>query len=186
MQAEYLGPDLGRQPRPQLTVQCLQGAGSELNAFTGHSPCTSNKDTAENEIPDVSRQGPIEQDIDVISLPTVAYSSSAQRAISTARPNDDPEINIPHSSAYPPPPISDGARMNPTESQRREFRRKSNIHFAALCWSLFLLGWNDGTPGPLLPVIQRIYHVKFFFPLCSLAYYGSPGWIRRGILVFRP
>ena len=35
----------------------------------------------------------------------------------------------------------------------------SRIQFAALCWSLFLLGWNDGTIGPLLPRIQEVYHV---------------------------
>ncbi|KZT03772.1 MFS general substrate transporter [Laetiporus sulphureus 93-53] len=40
-------------------------------------------------------------------------------------------------------------------------RRKLNIHFAAMCFSLFLAGWNDGTTGPLLPRIQKVYHVGF-------------------------
>jgi len=43
----------------------------------------------------------------------------------------------------------------------RILRRKANIHFAAMCWSLFLAGWNDGTTGPLLPRIQDVYHVNF-------------------------
>jgi hypothetical protein len=41
----------------------------------------------------------------------------------------------------------------------KEFRRRQNIQFAALCWCLFLAGWNDGSTGPLLPRIQREYHV---------------------------
>lgn len=49
----------------------------------------------------------------------------------------------------PPPP--------PTVSARA--RRKAHIQFVTLCWTLFTLGWNDGTTGPLLPRIQRVYHV---------------------------
>jgi hypothetical protein len=33
------------------------------------------------------------------------------------------------------------------------------IYFGALCWSFFLVGWNDGSTGPLLPRIQDFYHV---------------------------
>lgn len=38
-------------------------------------------------------------------------------------------------------------------------RRREKIVFAALCWALFLAGWNDGSVGPLLPRIQSHYHV---------------------------
>jgi len=38
-------------------------------------------------------------------------------------------------------------------------RRRANIQFAAMCFTLFLAGWNDGTTGPLLPRIQEVYHV---------------------------
>jgi hypothetical protein len=41
----------------------------------------------------------------------------------------------------------------------------ANIQFAALCWCLFLGGWNDGTTGPLLPRIQKFYGVLFEFLL---------------------
>ncbi|RPD61356.1 MFS general substrate transporter [Lentinus tigrinus ALCF2SS1-6] len=40
-------------------------------------------------------------------------------------------------------------------------RRLARIQFATLCWTLFLAGWNDGTTGPLLPRIQKVYHVGF-------------------------
>jgi hypothetical protein len=38
-------------------------------------------------------------------------------------------------------------------------RITENIQFAALCWCFFLVGWNDGSTGPLLPRIQDFYHV---------------------------
>lgn len=42
----------------------------------------------------------------------------------------------------------------------KQFRRNSMIQFVALCWCIFVSGWNDGSTGPLLPVIQRDYHVR--------------------------
>ncbi|KIM36781.1 hypothetical protein M413DRAFT_20429 [Hebeloma cylindrosporum] len=39
--------------------------------------------------------------------------------------------------------------------------RKARIQFLALCWSLFVLGWTDGTVGPLLPRIQEFYDVGY-------------------------
>ncbi|KAA1472078.1 MFS general substrate transporter [Dentipellis sp. KUC8613] len=37
----------------------------------------------------------------------------------------------------------------------------ANIQFFALCWTLFLAGWNDGTTGPLLSRIQSVYNVGY-------------------------
>ena len=54
---------------------------------------------------------------------------------------------VPAPSDPPPPPSA-------------KARRKATIQFLALCWSLFTLGWNDGTTGPLLPRIQSVYHVR--------------------------
>lgn len=48
-----------------------------------------------------------------------------------------------------------------TSSQRRKYRMVGRIQFAATCWCFFLQGWNDGSTGPLLPVIQRDYGVGF-------------------------
>lgn len=47
-----------------------------------------------------------------------------------------------------------------SQTDARMLRRKTNIHFAAMCWSLFMAGWNDGTTGPLLPRMQEVYHVR--------------------------
>jgi fucose permease len=38
---------------------------------------------------------------------------------------------------------------------------RANIQFFTLCWSMFLIGWSDGSTGPLLPRIQSVYHVGF-------------------------
>ncbi|EGN92872.1 hypothetical protein SERLA73DRAFT_172543 [Serpula lacrymans var. lacrymans S7.3] len=45
----------------------------------------------------------------------------------------------------------------PTKSQRL----RSRIQFASLCWTLYVTGWNDGSSGPLLPRIQKVYNVGF-------------------------
>ncbi|KAI9567524.1 major facilitator superfamily domain-containing protein [Boletus coccyginus] len=40
-------------------------------------------------------------------------------------------------------------------------RLRARIQFATLCWTFYLAGWNDGTTGPLLPRIQRVYGLSF-------------------------
>lgn len=39
-------------------------------------------------------------------------------------------------------------------------RRAQFWAFAAIIWSMFMEGWNDGTNGPLLPTMQRSYHAS--------------------------
>ena len=45
---------------------------------------------------------------------------------------------------------------------------RGHIQFMALCWTLFLLGWNDGCIGPLLPRIKEVYHVGHRGPLIMI------------------
>ena len=37
--------------------------------------------------------------------------------------------------------------------------RSARAQFLALCWALFVIGWFDGSTGPLLPRIQKFYDV---------------------------
>lgn len=37
--------------------------------------------------------------------------------------------------------------------------RVGRIQFLALCFSLFMVGWSDGSVGPLLPRIMQVYSV---------------------------
>ena len=46
-----------------------------------------------------------------------------------------------------------------TRAVTKSMKRKAWIQFAALCWSIFICGWNDGTTGPLIPRLQEVYHV---------------------------
>lgn len=57
--------------------------------------------------------------------------------------------------------------LSPAEKAHRV--RRGRLHFAALCWVLFLEGWNDGSTGPLLPTVQRFYNVMCpVFSICIL------------------
>jgi len=60
------------------------------------------------------------------------------------------------------------------------------IQFSAVCWCLFLAGWNDGTTGPLLPRIQEVYHVCLsgFLVIPSLLLILYPGQLYNCIFDF--
>jgi hypothetical protein len=60
-------------------------------------------------------------------------------------------------------PVQHDVRI-PTRNEAHTARTQ----LLALCWSLFLMGWNDGSTGPLLPTIQKSYGVSFclFVQLC--------------------
>ncbi|KIJ59386.1 hypothetical protein HYDPIDRAFT_100851 [Hydnomerulius pinastri MD-312] len=47
------------------------------------------------------------------------------------------------------------------QTQTKGQRLRARIQFATLCWTMYLAGWNDGTTGPLLPRIQKVYNVNF-------------------------
>ncbi|KAJ7108525.1 major facilitator superfamily domain-containing protein [Mycena epipterygia] len=38
---------------------------------------------------------------------------------------------------------------------------RERLQLFALYWCMFMAGWNDGTAGPLIPRIQKVYHVGF-------------------------
>ncbi|KAG2145421.1 major facilitator superfamily domain-containing protein [Suillus bovinus] len=40
-------------------------------------------------------------------------------------------------------------------------RVRARVQFATVCGSMYLAGWNDGTTGPLLPRIQKVYGLNF-------------------------
>lgn len=39
-------------------------------------------------------------------------------------------------------------------------KRKGMLHFFAICWMVFVMGWSDGTTGPMIPRLQAHYHVR--------------------------
>ncbi|KAG8809915.1 hypothetical protein FRC17_003175, partial [Serendipita sp. 399] len=54
-----------------------------------------------------------------------------------------------------------GLTSETTNKITPQMRRREKIVIAAMCYALFLAGWNDGTIGPLLPRIQTVYHLGF-------------------------
>ena len=53
--------------------------------------------------------------------------------------------------------IHTAPEMKPQKLKSREY-----MQFITLCWFIYLEGWNDGTNGPLLPRMQRVYGVHLF------------------------
>lgn len=58
---------------------------------------------------------------------------------------------------------SDSARSGEAQSDTRPTKANEvakYISLAAVVWVSFVMGWNDGTAGPLLPTLQRYYKVR--------------------------
>ena len=135
---------------------------------------------------DVSRIRPLTSvpagEAEEIELPVLTYSGQSNMtttafrtanvvfredaAASTSAKGGDPETasgslhrsDLVEAAADPTtPPVS--------AEQKALYQRKSLIHFLALCWCVFGMGWNDGTTGPMLPRIQDHYHVGILFTL---------------------
>ncbi|KIJ67634.1 hypothetical protein HYDPIDRAFT_127803 [Hydnomerulius pinastri MD-312] len=69
----------------------------------------------------------------------------------------------------------------PDPAAARRFRKKANIQYGALLWCFFLLGWNDGTLGPLLPRIQSVYNVGYI-PVSLLFVFSCVGAFMGAVL----
>ncbi|KAJ7032040.1 MFS general substrate transporter [Mycena alexandri] len=72
------------------------------------------------------------------------------------------------SPVYPPPPATPSKieldpPLPPTSTYQpsRQQILLGRVQTVALCWAVFLAGWNDGTVGPLLPRIQEVYHLGY-------------------------
>ncbi len=50
---------------------------------------------------------------------------------------------------------------HPPPAQTLKQVTRERIQFLSLCWTIFLVGWNDGSTGPLLPRIQSVYGVSY-------------------------
>ena len=53
-------------------------------------------------------------------------------------------------------PLIERDEKGPTKKEERVARAQ----FLALCCALFVVGWTDGSTGPLLPRIQMFYGVS--------------------------
>ena len=60
-----------------------------------------------------------------------------------------------HTADKEPEPARPAINPSSPSSKLRE-----RIQFFSLCYSMFLLGWNDASQGPLIPRMQEVYHVR--------------------------
>ncbi|KAI0783169.1 MFS general substrate transporter [Abortiporus biennis] len=101
-----------------------------------------------------------------IELSPIAKATSIKSLAGTRTnvPTDSSEAVVAVSTSINPHILAshDSVLSNtPSLSERASQQRRSLIHFATLCFCLFVEGWNDGSTGPLLPTIQRHYGVGF-------------------------
>lgn len=83
----------------------------------------------------------------------------------------DPEKNAPETESETKSTHVDDALNEFATTSLEQSRQPREIYPAmksaarwqmfAVCFSLFLAGWDGGTMGPLLPKIQSFYHVIF-------------------------
>jgi hypothetical protein len=92
---------------------------------------------------------------DTIHLQTLSASGTS---ILNILPGDNTEAK-PERSAETLNAVSYSPALNLTPRLSKLQKRNSMVQFLALCWCIFLVGWNDGSTGPLLPRIQEDYGV---------------------------
>ncbi|KAL0570179.1 hypothetical protein V5O48_011784 [Marasmius crinis-equi] len=64
----------------------------------------------------------------------------------------------------PLPEVQEDARpvanLDSSFTQTKSQTIKAHVQMMVLSWTMFLVGWNDGTTGPLLPKMQEVYHTS--------------------------
>ena len=111
-----------------------------------------------NSLEEPSRQG--------MKTTNVSAEGGANPRHPTARSSDDVElsnlarnIKVSVGDHIAIKPATHTGAANDTVDQTKAQRLRARIQFATLCWTLYLAGWNDGSTGPLLPRIQKVYNV---------------------------
>jgi hypothetical protein len=111
----------------------------------------------------------------------------APGAASTPRPSckiDLAEAFVDAIELSPVTPVEkqndDPERLSVLSAKHRTQNTREKIQFAALCWFVCLEGWNDGSNGPLLPRIQKVYGVHF---LCIVSRLPADAFIQVGYAV---
>ncbi|KAI0265899.1 MFS general substrate transporter [Gloeopeniophorella convolvens] len=74
-----------------------------------------------------------------------------------------------------------GLPSTQTSPASQSIKWRTRLHLATFCLTMFLLGWNDGSLGPLIPRIQSAYHVNFL--VVSLIFVSNCVGIIVGVLL---
>lgn len=82
-----------------------------------------------------------------------SYTEASDKLHGEREPNDTNTIAIPECLGLE-------CAKHKDSFIEKHWRRRHLIQYMTLCWCFFLEGWNDGSPGPLLPRIQSEYNVS--------------------------
>ncbi|ETW78487.1 hypothetical protein HETIRDRAFT_460335 [Heterobasidion irregulare TC 32-1] len=98
------------------------------------------------------------------------HPSSSKISLHSVRGKDE-DIELSNRAANPPSgsadvrvvegPASEDQGSGLPSPNAKGVRTIAYVQFAALCWTLFLAGWNDGSTGPLLPRFRSVYNVNY-------------------------
>lgn len=92
----------------------------------------------------------------------------------------EPSLSIPGDDSTTSVDLNVGSHEQSFSSEGREVAR-TRIYMCAMCTSMFLAGWNDGSSGPLIPRIQKVYNINFV--LVSLTFVLACVGFISGVLV---
>lgn len=116
-----------------------------------------------------------EEPIEMAGLPGDVSPSKSLDAASIGAKSDPNDITE--------ETVTTGEKQRSRDPRTEKQKKTEKIQFAALCWCIFLAGWNDGSTGPLLPRIQDVYHVRshiqhlIFFGLSIYHRLASPSFL---------
>ncbi|KAG1767983.1 MFS general substrate transporter [Suillus occidentalis] len=108
--------------------------------------------------------------VDPVFTPDEAYLASGAASTCLASPRPSCKVNLAEAfvdaiELSPVTPVEkqndDPERLSAPSAKHRAQKTREKIQFAALCWFVCLEGWNDGSNGPLLPRIQKVYGVGY-------------------------
>lgn len=91
-------------------------------------------------------------------LEGVAVAKHRRGSFSDAIELADLRSSGPNSAGEKTPSIVSTAQTAETKQEMSVAQER--IFLAALCWGNAVVGWNDGTLGPLIPRLQEVYHVR--------------------------
>lgn len=150
---------------PDSALETEANASASSLDLSTIAPATFERIRRRSELSRISQVGG--EAIELPVLPPIDERNNAQSSGIAPVPS---QLSLSKTADIEVAPASYAASVNytaensaapvPTPAQRAAFRRNARLQFFALCYSFFLEGWNDGSTGPLLPRIERNYHVS--------------------------
>ncbi|KAF9013471.1 major facilitator superfamily domain-containing protein [Cyathus striatus] len=168
----------------------LEGATTRSDESISYDGGVHNVSTEVSAGRPSSASHPIDRKIEYAqdSIPTYLAERSPHRSTLSERPRQPSAFSHGHTHIYPPISLHHDSLDNHSEvpvfnyeastqvavieapssvdgaanlQQERKWKRNATIQLCALCFTFYLEGWNDASTGPLLPVVQRDYHIGF-------------------------